>query len=68
MRHINKVECVRKPTQRSELDGQALTALGAACVNHSTTATGLHTNQKAMGAGAADFGGLVSAFHFGIPN
>ena len=46
-----------------QLDSQTLTAFGAACVDHGATTTGLHANQKAMGTGAADFGGLVSAFH-----
>jgi hypothetical protein len=45
------------------LDGQALAALGAACVDDSAATTGFHTHQKAMGTGAARFGGLVSAFH-----
>ena len=44
-------------------DGQALAALGAAGVDHGTAATGLHADQEPMGAGAANFGGLVSAFH-----
>jgi len=46
-----------------ELDSQALAALGAACIDHGAAATGLHANQKTMGACTADFGGLVSAFH-----
>ncbi len=44
-------------------DSQALAALGAACVQHSTAATGLHANQEAVGTGAFDFGRLVGAFH-----
>ena len=47
------------------LDRQTLAALGAACVDHSAAATGLHANQKAMGTGAAGLRGLVSAFHRG---
>ena len=47
------------------LDGQALAALGAACVDDSAAATGLHAHQKAMGTGAARLGGLVSTFHLG---
>jgi hypothetical protein len=47
------------------LDGQALAALGAACVEHGTATTGFHTHQKTVGTGAADFGGLVGAFHVG---
>jgi hypothetical protein len=49
---------------KKRLDSQALAALGAACVDDSATAAGLHANQKAMGTGAADFGRLVCAFHF----
>ena len=45
------------------LDGEALAALGAACVDHGAAAAGLHADQEPMGAGAANFGGLVSAFH-----
>ena len=46
-----------------QLDGQTLAAFGAACIDHGAATTGLHSNEKAMGTGAADFGGLVSAFH-----
>jgi hypothetical protein len=45
------------------LDRQALAAFGAACVDYSAATAGLHANQKTMGAGTADLGGLVSAFH-----
>jgi hypothetical protein len=48
-------------------DSQALAALGAAGIDHSAAATGLHANQKAVSAGAANLGGLVSAFHFENP-
>src|SRR5438552_3715122 len=44
-------------------DGQALAALGAAGVDDGAAPAGLHTNEKTMGAGAANFGGLVGAFH-----
>jgi len=46
---------------------QAFAALGATGVDHGATTAGLHANQETMGAGAADFGGLVSAFHIRIP-
>jgi hypothetical protein len=46
-----------------KLDSQALAAFGATRVDHCATTTGFHANQKTMGTGAADFGGLVSAFH-----
>jgi hypothetical protein len=52
---------------QSKSDSQALAALGATGIDHCTTATGLHANQKAVGAGAANLGGLVSAFHFENP-
>ena len=48
-------------------DSQALAALGAARIDHRTAATGLHANQEAVGAGAANLGWLVSAFHFENP-
>jgi hypothetical protein len=51
-----------------ELDSQALAALGAACVDHSTATASFHANQKTVGTGAADFGWLVSAFHVNFPN
>jgi len=46
------------------LDSQALAALGTARVNHGAATTGLHADQETVGTGAADFGRLVSAFHF----
>jgi hypothetical protein len=55
-------------TRKQRLDSQALATLSAARIDDCTATTGLHTNEKTVGAGAADFGGLVSAFHFGIPN
>ena len=51
--------------RRTRLDGQALAALGAASVDHGTAATGFHANEKTVCTGAANFGGLVSAFHDG---
>jgi hypothetical protein len=45
------------------LDGQTLTAFGAARVDYSAATAGFHANQKTMGTGAANLGGLVSAFH-----
>jgi len=38
-------------------------ALGATGANHCTTATGGHTNEKAMGALAANYRRLIGAFH-----
>ena len=56
-----------QPSQATatDLDGQALTAFGAAGVDHSAATFGLHANQEAVSAGAADFGGLVCTFHDG---
>jgi hypothetical protein len=53
--------------RQPDLDSQSLAALGTAGIDHRTTATGLHANQEAVSAGAADLGGLVSAFHFENP-
>jgi hypothetical protein len=50
-------------TAEKALDSQTLAAFGAACVDHSATATGFHANQKAVGTGATGLGGLVGAFH-----
>jgi hypothetical protein len=52
----------RVGVQRSS-NGQTFAAFGAACIDHGTSAAGFHAHQKPMGAGAACFGGLVSAFH-----
>jgi len=45
------------------LDGQALTAFGAASRDHSPTAAGFHTCEKTVRACAFDFRWLVRAFH-----
>ena len=47
----------------TRLSSQAFTAFGAAGIDHSTTTTGFHANQKAMCSRAACFRGLVGAFH-----
>jgi hypothetical protein len=54
-----------QPSQATatDLDSQALTAFGAACIDHGAATFGLHANQEAVSAGAADFGGLVCTFH-----
>jgi hypothetical protein len=44
-------------------DGQALSPFGTSGVDDGPAAAGLHADEKAMGARAADFGGLISAFH-----
>lgn len=51
---------------RPESQTQTLATLGTAGVDDLTAATGLHANQKTVGAGATDLGRLVSAFHIGI--
>jgi hypothetical protein len=56
-----------RTTQTQQLDGQALAALGAAGVDYGTATACFHANQKTVGAGTANLGGLVSAFHFGNP-
>ena len=48
---------------RANSDCQALAALGAACVDHGASTARLHADEKAVGAGPADFRSLVSAFH-----
>jgi len=50
------------------LDGQTLTAFGAASVNHSATTTGFHADAKAVRAFAACYGWLVGTFHDEWPN
>src|SRR3569832_2279875 len=55
--------CAAGPAGARALDGQALAALGAASVDDGAAATSLHANEKAVGAGAAHFGGLVGTLH-----
>ena len=45
------------------LDRQTLAALGATGIDYCAATTGLHADKKAVRACAADFGGLVRAFH-----
>ncbi len=52
-----------KDLKALESDGQTLAALGAACIQHGTAATGLHADQEAMGAGTAGLRRLVGALH-----
>jgi hypothetical protein len=49
--------------QSPSLDSQTLAAFGAACIDHSAATFGFHTHEETVGAGAASFGRLVSAFH-----
>jgi hypothetical protein len=53
----------RQPDLTKKLDSQTFAAFGAACVDHSTTTWRFHACQKAVGTSAANFRGLVSAFH-----
>ena len=54
----------REGRRAARSDGQALAALGAARVDHALAAAGLHADEKAVGAGAANFGRLIGALHF----
>ena len=61
---------VRNSTSESQglmktrrLNSQAFTALGTTRVDHRTTAARFHAYEETVGTGAANFGGLVSAFH-----
>jgi hypothetical protein len=47
-------------------DGQALAAFRTAGIDHGTATTGFHADQKPVGTGAANLGGLVSTFHGGL--
>jgi hypothetical protein len=47
-------------------DRQALATLGPAGVDNGAPTAGLHADQETVGAGASDFGGLISAFHICI--
>ena len=47
-------------------DTQTLAALGAAGVEHGATTASLHAHEEAVRACAADFGGLIGAFHDGL--
>ena len=49
------------------LDGETMTALGAASGDDLAAATGGHANQEAVGALATDDGRLVSTLHFLSP-
>jgi hypothetical protein len=48
---------------RAGLNSQTLAAFGATCIDHGTAAAGLHANEETVGARAANFRRLVSAFH-----
>jgi hypothetical protein len=56
--------------RNATLDSQTLASFCAPRIDHGTSATSFHANQKAMSTCATDFRGLVRAFHFeilGIP-
>jgi hypothetical protein len=53
----------RTSSARLGLDSQALATFGAASVDHSAATFGFHAHEKAVGAGAASFGRLISTFH-----
>src|SRR3989344_4102450 len=56
-----------RPETVAALAGQALAALGAACVDNGTAAASLHADEETVGARAARLGGLISTFHGAIP-
>jgi hypothetical protein len=58
--------CQQKAAPAIGLDSQTLATLGPTGVDHSTTTTGFHANEKTVGTGTASFGRLVCAFHYGI--
>jgi len=47
-------------------DRQTLAPFGSTGVDHGATTAGFHANQESVGAGSANLGGLVSAFHIEI--
>jgi hypothetical protein len=49
-------------------DAETMTPLGTARTDNSTTTTGAHAYEKAMGPLAANDGGLVSTFHDNSPS
>lgn len=49
------------------LNGQTMTALGTARINHCATSAGLHAHTETMGTLAAGNGRLISTFHFLLP-
>jgi len=53
----------RGSAERPGSDRQTLAALGTPCIDNGAAATGFHADQKTVGAGTTDLGGLVSAFH-----
>jgi hypothetical protein len=59
----SRLQPLHTGAKRSNLDGQTLAAFGTARIDHSAATAGFHANQKAMGTRAADFGGLICAFH-----
>jgi hypothetical protein len=59
--HVAK-QVARKPKCNS-LNSQAFAALGSTCIDNSASSACFHAHQKAMGASASGFRGLVCAFH-----
>jgi hypothetical protein len=47
----------------NRLNSQAFAAFGATCIDNGASSAGFHAHQKAMGASATCFRGLVCAFH-----
>jgi len=63
--HAAEHRCRRRPQRSARRSDrrQALAALGAPCVDHGAATARLHPREETMRAGAADFRGLIGAFH-----
>jgi hypothetical protein len=53
-----------RPQAVRRSNGQAMTTFGTTGANNSTTATGSHTDEEAMGTLATNNGRLIGAFHY----
>ena len=61
-----EVQFNRALLSQSDSDRQTFAPFGATGVDNGAAATGFHANQEAVCTGAANLGGLVSAFHLEI--
>jgi hypothetical protein len=55
--------CATATSSQKPLDGQPLATLGSASGKHQSTGAGCHASTEAVGTGAVDLAGLVSALH-----
>jgi hypothetical protein len=53
-----------RPSVAWRSNGQTMTTLGTTSANYSTTATGSHTNEKAVGTLATNYRRLIGTFHY----